>query len=91
MTCSTTTGTWFTTSYIGLSLEVPIFEGLCKKCPAQKSRTNFCFNQRSDGKSETEYRSAGGPVAKNNFINAIQNHGRSKNQIWTVLNLFTDR
>ena len=31
-------GTWFTTSYIGLSLDVPIFEGFAKNARLKKAR-----------------------------------------------------
>jgi outer membrane protein len=34
----TKTGTWFTTSYIGLSLDVPIFEGFAKNARLKKAR-----------------------------------------------------
>jgi outer membrane protein len=66
-----TTGTWFTTSYIGLSLEVPIFEGFAKNARLKKARLTSALtnDQMENLKLNIGQQVA---VAKNNFINAIQ-------------------
>jgi len=66
-----TTGTWFTTSYIGLSLDVPIFEGFAKNARLKKARltSTLTSDQMENLKLNIGQQVA---VAKNNFINAIQ-------------------
>jgi outer membrane protein len=65
------TGTWFTTSYLGLSLEVPIFEGFAKNARLKKARltSTLTTDQMENLKLNIGQQVA---VAKNNFINAIQ-------------------
>jgi outer membrane protein len=65
------TGTWFTTSYIGLSLDVPIFEGFAKNARLKKARltSTLTSDQMENLKLNIGQQVA---VAKNNFINAIQ-------------------
>ena len=65
------TGTWFTTSYIGLSLDVPIFEGFAKNARLKKARLNSTLtsDEMENLKLNIGQQVA---VAKNNFINAIQ-------------------
>jgi outer membrane protein len=64
-------GTWFTTSYIGLSLDVPIFEGFAKNARLKKARltSTLTSDQMENLKLNIGQQVA---VAKNNFINAIQ-------------------
>jgi outer membrane protein len=65
------TGTWFTTSYIGLSLDVPIFEGFAKNARLKKARltSTLTSDQMENLKLNIGQQVA---VAKNNFINAVQ-------------------
>ena len=67
----TKTGTWFTTSYIGLSLDVPIFEGFAKNARLKKARltSTLTSDEMENLKLNIGQQVA---VAKNNFINAIQ-------------------
>ena len=67
----TKSGTWFTTSYIGLSLDVPIFEGFAKNARLKKARltSTLTSDQMENLKLNIGQQVA---VAKNNFINAIQ-------------------
>jgi outer membrane protein TolC len=67
----TKTGTWFTTSYIGFSLDVPIFEGFAKNARLKKARltSTLTYDQMENLKLNIGQQVA---VAKNNFINAIQ-------------------
>ena len=64
-------GTWFTTSYVGLSLDVPIFEGFAKNARLKKARLNSTLtsDEMENLKLNIGQQVA---VAKNNFINAIQ-------------------
>jgi outer membrane protein len=64
-------GTWFTTSYVGLSLDVPIFEGFAKNARLKKARltSTLTTDQIENLKLNIGQEVA---VAKNNFINAIQ-------------------
>ncbi|HZZ75045.1 MAG TPA: TolC family protein [Puia sp.] len=65
------TGTWFTTSYLGLSLDVPIFEGFAKNARLKKARltSTLTSDEMENLKLNIGQQVA---VAKNNFINAIQ-------------------
>jgi outer membrane protein TolC len=67
----TKSGTWFTTSYIGLSLDVPIFEGFAKNARLKKARltSTLTSDEMENLKLNIGQQVA---VAKNNFINAIQ-------------------
>jgi outer membrane protein len=67
----TKSGTWFTTSYIGLSLDVPIFEGFAKNARLKKARltSTLTSDQMENLKLNIGQQVA---TAKNNFINAIQ-------------------
>lgn len=63
-------GDWFTSSYIGLSLKVPIFNGLSMQAKTQKARLEL---QKSQNQSDALQISIDSEVdnAKNNFIVAI--------------------
>ncbi len=67
----TTNGTWFTTSYVGLALDIPIFEGFAKNARLKKARLTSALtsDQMENLKLNIGQQVA---VAKNNFINAIQ-------------------
>src|SRR5450432_86449 len=67
----TSAGTWFTTSYVGLSLDVPIFEGFAKNARLKKARLTSALttDQIENLKLNIGQQVA---VAKSNFINAIQ-------------------
>jgi outer membrane protein len=63
--------TWFTTSYLGLSLDVPIFEGFAKNARLKRARLTSALttDQIENLKLNIGQQVA---VAKNNFINSIQ-------------------
>lgn len=65
------TGTWFTTSYVGLSLNVPIFEGFAKNARLKRAKltSELTTDQIENLKLNIGQEVA---VAKNNFINAIR-------------------
>src|SRR5450432_647367 len=67
----TKSGTWFTTSYVGLSLDIPIFEGFAKNARLKKARLTSALttDQIENLKLNIGQQVA---VAKSNFINAIQ-------------------
>jgi outer membrane protein len=66
----TKSGTWYTSSYIGLSLNVPIFEGFAKNARLKKARLSSALttDQMENLKLNIGQEVA---VSKNNFINAI--------------------
>lgn len=63
-------GDWFTTSYIGLQLNVPIFNGFSLRAKTQKARLEL---QKTQNQTEALKISIDNDVenAKNNFITAI--------------------
>src|SRR5450755_852490 len=67
----TSAGTWFTTSYVGLSLDVPIFEGFAKNARLKKARLTSALttDQIENLKLNIGQQVA---VAKSNFVNSIQ-------------------
>jgi outer membrane protein len=67
----TKSSTWFTTSYLGLSLDVPIFEGFAKNARLKKARLTSALttDQIENLKLNIGQQVA---IAKNNFINSIQ-------------------
>jgi len=76
-------GTWFTTSYIGLSLNVPIFEGLAKDARLKKAKltANLTTEQIENLKLNISHEVA---IARNNFINAIGTMTAQKNNMQTA-------
>ena len=64
-------GTWYTTSYVGLSLNVPIFNGFSKDANLKKARltSSLVSDQIENLKLNINLQVAS---AKNSFINAIQ-------------------
>ena len=64
-------GTWYTTSYVGISLDVPIFEGFAKNARLKKAKltSTLTSDQMENLKLNIGQQVA---IAKNNFINAIQ-------------------
>jgi outer membrane protein len=73
----TTSGTWYTSSYIGLSVNVPIFEGFAKNARLKKARLNseLTGSQIENLKLNIGQQVA---VAKNNFFNAIKTMNSQK-------------
>jgi len=63
-------GEWFTSSYVGLQLKVPIFNGFAMRARTQKARLEL---QKSQNQTEALKISIDGEVenAQNNFISAI--------------------
>ncbi len=63
-------GDWFTSSYIGLQLKVPIFNGFAMQARTQKARLEL---QRSKNETEALKNSIDQEIesSKNNFISAI--------------------
>ncbi|MEO6489249.1 MAG: TolC family protein [Ferruginibacter sp.] len=63
-------GDWFTSSYLGLQLKVPIFNGFALQARTEKARLEL---QKSKNETEALKISIDGEMqrAKNNFINAI--------------------
>ena len=76
-------GTWFTSSYIGLSLNVPIFDGFAKNARLQKSRITAAYtnDQVENLKLNIGQEVA---IAKNNFLNAIRTMGAQKSNMQTA-------
>jgi outer membrane protein len=64
-------GTWYTSSYVGLSLNVPIFDGFAKNARLKKARLN---SELTSSQIENLKLNIGQQVAiaKNNFMNAIK-------------------
>ncbi len=67
----TKSGTWYTTSYVGLAVDVPIFSGFAKNARLKKARLNSSLisDQIENLKLNINLEVAN---AKNNFVNAIQ-------------------
>ena len=79
----TTSGTWFTSSYVGLSLSVPIFEGFAKNARLQKSRITAAFTNEQ---VENLKLSIGQEVAvaQNTFMNAIKTMDAQRTNMQTA-------
>jgi outer membrane protein TolC len=79
----TTSGTWFTSSYVGLSLTVPIFDGFAKNARLKKSRITAAFTTEQ---VENLKLSIGQEVAvaRNNFLNAIKTMSAQKTNMQTA-------
>jgi len=79
----TTTGTWFTTSYVGLSLNVPIFEGFAKNARLKKARITAAL---TTNQVENLKLSIGQEVAqaKNTFLNAARTMDAQKSNMQTA-------
>jgi len=79
----TTSGTWYTSSYVGLSLTVPIFEGFAKNARLKKSRITAAFTTEQ---VENLKLSIGQEVAvaRNNFLNAIKTMSAQKTNMQTA-------
>lgn len=73
----TKSGTWYTSSYVGLSLNVPIFEGFAKNARLQKARltSDLTNSQMENLKLNIGQQVA---IAKNNFVNAIKTMNSQK-------------
>jgi outer membrane protein len=76
----TKSGTWYTTSYVGLSLNVPIFSGFEKDAKLKKARlTSALYSDQIENlKLNINLQVAS---AKNNFINAIQTMDSQKDNM----------
>jgi outer membrane protein len=79
----TSSGTWFTSSYIGLSLNVPIFEGFAKNARLKKARITAAY---TNDQVENLKLNIGQEVAisKNNFLNAVKTMGAQKTNMQTA-------
>jgi outer membrane protein len=68
----TKSSTWYSTSYVGLSLNVPIFSGFSKDANLKKARlqSNLVSDQIENLKQSIDMEVR---TARNNFINAIKN------------------
>ena len=64
-------GTWYTSSYVGLSINVPIFSGFSKNANLQKARLQSALisDQLDNLKQNIDYEVR---VSRNNFINAVK-------------------
>ena len=69
--------TWYSTSYFGLSLNVPIFSGFSKDANLKKARvqSNLLTDQLENLKQSIDVEVR---TARNNFINAISNMDNQK-------------
>ena len=79
----TSAGTWFTSSYIGLSLNVPIFEGFAKNARLKKARITAALTNEQ---VENLKLSIGQEVAqaRNTFLNAIRTMTSQKSNMQTA-------
>ncbi len=79
----TSSGTWYTSSYVGLSLNVPIFEGFAKNARLKKARLT---SQLTSAQVENLKLNIGQEVAiaRNNFINAINTMNSQKSNMRTA-------
>jgi outer membrane protein TolC len=84
----TKSGTWFTSSYVGLSLNIPIFEGFAKNARLQKARLT---SQLTSAQVENLKLNIGQEVAiaRNNFINAINTMNSQKTNMETAESVYT--
>jgi outer membrane protein len=84
----TKSGTWFTSSYVGLSLNVPIFEGFAKNARLQKARLTA---QLTTAQVENLKLNIGQEVAiaRNNFINAINTMNAQKTNMQTAESVYS--
>ena len=73
----TSSSTWYTSSYVGLSLNVPIFEGFAKNARLKKARltSDLTNSQMENLKLNIGQQVA---IAKNNFVNAIKTMNSQK-------------
>ncbi|HET7001596.1 MAG TPA: TolC family protein [Puia sp.] len=81
-------GTWFTSSYLGLSLNVPIFEGFAKNARLQKAR----LTARLTGEQVENLKLNIGQevaIARNNFINAINTMNSQKTNMETAESVYS--
>jgi outer membrane protein len=78
-----TSGTWFTTSYVGLSLNVPIFDGFAKSARLKKAKLTAALtgDQVENLKLNIGQEVA---IARNNFINAITTMNSQKSNMQTA-------
>jgi outer membrane protein len=83
----TNSGTWFTTSYVGLSLNIPIFEGFAKNARLQKARLT---SRLTSAQVENLKLNIGQEVAiaRNNFINAINTMNSQKSNMQTAESVY---
>jgi outer membrane protein len=81
-------GTWFTSSYLGLSLNVPIFEGFAKNARLQKARltARLTTAQVENLKLNIGQEVA---IARNNFINAINTMNSQKSNMETAESVYS--
>jgi outer membrane protein len=79
----TSSGTWFTSSYVGLSLNVPIFDGFAKSARLKKAKLTA---QLTGDQVENLKLNIGQEVAiaRNNFINAINTMNSQKSNMQTA-------
>jgi outer membrane protein TolC len=72
-----TNSTWYSTSYVGLSLNVPIFSGFSKDANLKKARlqSNLIRDQIENLKQNIDMEVR---VARNTFLNAIKNMDNQK-------------
>ncbi len=83
------TGTWFTTSYVGLSLNIPIFEGFAKNARLKRAKLT---SELTTDQIENLKLNIGQEVAVAKNISSMQSgQWMHKRKIWTVPNLFTGR
>ncbi len=80
-------GTWFTSSYVGLSVNVPIFEGFAKNARLQKARLTA---ELTNAQVENLKLNIGQEVAiaRNNFINAINTMNSQKSNMKTAESVY---
>lgn len=81
-------GTWFTSSYVGLSLSVPIFEGFAKNARLQKARLT---SELTTAQVENLKLNIGQEVAiaRNNFLNAINTMNSQKSNMRTAESVYS--
>jgi outer membrane protein TolC len=81
-------GTWFTSSYIGLSLNFSIFEGFAKNARLQKARL---ASELTSAQVENLKLNIGQEVAiaRNNFINAINTMNSQKSNMQTAESVYS--
>ncbi len=84
----TKSGTWFTSSYVGLSLNVPIFEGFAKNARLKKARltSTLTSDQIENLKLNIGQEVA---IAKNNFINAISTMDSQKGNMQVAESVYS--
>jgi len=81
-------GTWFTTSYVGLSLNVPIFEGFAKNARLQRARlTSRLTSAQVDNLKLNIGQEVA--IARNNFMNAINTMNSQKSNMQTAESVYT--